>query len=128
MLMLSCFVLSDSWRPHGLCNLPGLLCPWNFPGKNTGVGYHALLQGIIHTQGSNLPVPCLLHWQAGSFFTTSTNCDAHYIRYIVLINKFSREHTGLRQYTSIFLESCESGIRKRLHWLLMRHSVWGATG
>ena len=58
MLMLSCFVLSDSWQPHGLCNLPGLLCPWNFPGKNTGVGYHALLQGIFPTQGLN---PHLLH-------------------------------------------------------------------
>ena len=35
-----------------------LLCPWDFPGKNTGVGCHALLQGIFPTQGSN---PCLLH-------------------------------------------------------------------
>ena len=34
------------------------------PGKNTGVGCHVLLQGILPTQGSNL---CLLHWQVGSF-------------------------------------------------------------
>ena len=27
--------------------------PWNFPGKNNGVGYHALLQGIFLTQGWN---------------------------------------------------------------------------
>ena len=38
-----------------------LLCQWNFPGKNTGVGCHFLLQGIFSTQGSN---PHLLHWQA----------------------------------------------------------------
>ena len=38
-----------------------LLCQWNFPGKNTGVGCHFLLQGIFPTQGSN---PHLLHWQA----------------------------------------------------------------
>ena len=31
-----------------------LLCPWDFPGKNTGVGCHFLLQGIFLTQGSNL--------------------------------------------------------------------------
>ena len=31
-----------------------LLHPWNFPGKNTGVGCHFLLQGIFPTQGSNL--------------------------------------------------------------------------
>ena len=68
------------------------------------MGGHACLQGITQTQGSNLPVLCLLHWQAGSLFTTSTKWDAHYIRYIVLINKFSRKHIGLRQYTSIFLE------------------------
>ena len=34
-----------------------LLCPRDFPAKNTGVGCHAFLQGILTTQGSNL---CLL--------------------------------------------------------------------
>ena len=29
-------------------------CPWDFPGKKTGVGCHFLLQGILATQGSNL--------------------------------------------------------------------------
>ena len=40
-----------------------LLCPWDSPGKNTGVGCHFLLQGIFLTQGWN---QCLLHWQADS--------------------------------------------------------------
>ena len=31
-----------------------LLCPWDFSDKNTGVGYHSLLQRIFPTQGSNL--------------------------------------------------------------------------
>ena len=31
-----------------------LLCPWNSPGKNTGVSCYALLQGIFPTQGLNL--------------------------------------------------------------------------
>ena len=35
----------------------------DFPGKNTGVGYHFLLQGIFPTQGSN---QCLLNWQTDS--------------------------------------------------------------
>ena len=43
-----------------------LLCPWDSPGRNTGVRYHALLQGIFPTQRSNLHLLCLLHWQAGS--------------------------------------------------------------
>ena len=32
------------------------LCPWNFPGKNTGVGSYSLFQGIFLTQGLN-PIP-----------------------------------------------------------------------
>ena len=43
-----------------------LLCSWDFPGKNTGVGCHALLQGIFLTQGSNPHLLCLLHWQVDS--------------------------------------------------------------
>ena len=31
-----------------------VICPWNSPGKNTGVGSHSLLQGIFMTQGLNL--------------------------------------------------------------------------
>ena len=31
-----------------------LFCPWNFPGKNTGVGSHSFLQGIFLTQEQNL--------------------------------------------------------------------------
>ena len=29
--------------------------------KNSGVGFHFLLQGVFPTQGSNLPLLCLLH-------------------------------------------------------------------
>ena len=40
-----------------------LLCPWDSPRKNTGLGCHALLQGIFPTQGSNSHLLHLLHWQ-----------------------------------------------------------------
>ena len=43
-----------------------LLCPWDSPGKNTGVGCHFLLQGIFPAWGSNRRLLCLLRWQAGS--------------------------------------------------------------
>ena len=45
--------LSDSLWPHGLYPAR-LLCPWNSPGKKTGVASHSLLQGIFLTQGLNL--------------------------------------------------------------------------
>ena len=43
-----------------LCD-PRHCSPWNSPGKNAGVGCHALLQGIFPTQGWNLHLLCLLH-------------------------------------------------------------------
>ena len=39
-------VVSDSLRPNGL-QPTRLLCPWDSPGKNTRVGFHALLQGTF---------------------------------------------------------------------------------
>ena len=39
------------------------LCPWNFPGKNTAVSCHFLLQGNFPTQGWNPSLLHLLHWQ-----------------------------------------------------------------
>ena len=34
-----------------------LLCPWNSPSKNTGVGNHSVLQGTFPTKGSNPSLP-----------------------------------------------------------------------
>ena len=56
MRCVSCSVVSDSLRPHRLY-ATGLLCPRDFPGKDTGMGCHFFLQGIFLSQGSN---PCLL--------------------------------------------------------------------
>ena len=56
----SCPTLCNELQPARL------LCPWDSPGKNTGVGCFALLQGIFPTQGSNPYLLCLLHWQADS--------------------------------------------------------------
>ena len=55
--MLSRSVMPNSLQPLGL-KPTRLLCPWDFPGKNTGLGCHDLLQGIFLTQRSN---PLLLH-------------------------------------------------------------------
>ena len=46
------------------CSLPGFSVHGDSPGRNTGVGCHALLQGIFPTQGSN-PGLCI----ASKFFT-----------------------------------------------------------
>ena len=48
------------------CSPPGSSVHGDSPGKNTGVGCHALPQGIFQTQGSNPGLLHLLDWQAGS--------------------------------------------------------------
>ena len=63
-------VVSDSVRPHGL-QPTSLLCPWDFPGKHTGVGCHCLLRYVckfftniccnFFTAKSNFPTVCSLY-------------------------------------------------------------------
>ena len=52
-------VVSNSLQP----------CPWDFSRKNTGVGCHFLLQGILPTEGWNPCLLLLLYWQADSLST-----------------------------------------------------------
>ena len=58
LLSISHSVLSDSLRLHGL-QLTRLLCPRDSPGKNTGVGCHALLQGDLPNTGMEPRPPTL---------------------------------------------------------------------
>ena len=55
-------VKSDSLWPHG--QPARLLCPWDLPGKNTGVGCHFLLQGSSQPRDQTL-----VSYIAGAFFT-----------------------------------------------------------
>ena len=75
-------------------SLPGFLCPWDSPGKNTWVCCHALFQGIFLTQGSNR-VFCI----ASRFFTAEpprevehSNSVSYFIRNFLFLvysrNKF----------------------------------------
>ena len=61
-LLQSCPTLCDPMDS----SLPGSSIHGASPGKYTRVGYHTLLQGIFLTQGSNLHLLFLFHWQAGS--------------------------------------------------------------
>ena len=49
-------IVFDSLWAHGR-----LLHPWDFPGMDTGMDCHFLLQGIFLTQGSNLGLPHCRH-------------------------------------------------------------------
>ena len=56
-LLFSCSVVSDSVRPHRW-QPTRLLPPWDFPGKNTGVGCHFLLQCIKVKSESEVAQSC----------------------------------------------------------------------
>ena len=62
-------------QPHGLQGAPALqesarlLCLWNFPGKNTGVGCHFFLQGNLPDPGVE-PMSLVSPALADGFFTT----------------------------------------------------------
>ena len=73
-----------------------LLGPWNFPGKNTGMGCHFLFQGIFPTRGPNLCLLYLLHWQMDSL---------------------PLHHLGSPQ--SVLLASNQGGSRAKLSWLVV---------
>ena len=60
-----------------------LHCPWDFPGKNTGVGGHFLLQEIFPTEGLDPGLLCL-PVLAGRFFTNEP-----FINYPNIALKFS---------------------------------------
>ena len=86
----SCYLVTKScltlFQHHGL-QPTRLLCPWDFPGKNTGLGCHFLLPGIFQTQRSN---PHFLCWQADSLPLSHQGAHFHY-----WLKPFSRAATDL---------------------------------
>ena len=82
----------NSLQPYGL-QPARLLYPRDFPGKNTGVACHALLQRIFLTQWSNphhFTSPVL----AGGFFTTSSKMEY----YLGIKKKKRKKECHLQQY------------------------------
>ena len=81
-----------------------LLCPWDSPGMDTGVGCHFFLQGIFPTQGSN---QCLLTSPvlAGRFFTTSDTWEAllGYSQFnsVVVVSSEQQRDSAIRIHVSI---------------------------
>ena len=68
-----CSVVSNYLQPHELQPASRLHCPWTFPGQNTGVGCHFLIQGIFLTQWSEPSSPPSAAL-TGRFFTTAPPC------------------------------------------------------
>ena len=119
----------NSLWPHGL-SPTRLLCPWDSPGKNPGVGGHALLQGIFPTQGSDpgLPhcrilyhishqgSPRILEWVVYSF-SKGTSQPRNPIRVTCIAGGF---------ITSWATREAHGIMGLYLHWETKKNSLWFA--
>ena len=93
--LFQCSVLSNSLRSCGL-QPTRLLCQWDFPGKNTGVGCHFLLQRIFPNQAQNLHLLYLLHWQADSLLLAPTSVSQP-VQSLSRVWRFATPWTAARQ-------------------------------
>ena len=101
--------------PHGL-QPARLLCPCDSPGKNTRVGCHALLQGILPTQGSNLSLLQLLYerqilycWALGKLF--------HCLLVLVFCIKLFWQQREIKSKIMFFVFFLREGGRKETFFL-----------
>ena len=108
LLLFSCQIVSSSLRSRRL--LPArLLCPWDFPGKNTEVGCHFLLQGIFPTQRLK---PHLLHWQMDSLPLNLILSPEYSLMTLKLFrSKFQKEKYNLESRKKLSLERVNNGWR-----------------
>ena len=110
--MPSCFSRVPLWSGSMGSQPATLLCPWDSPGKSTGVSCHFLLQGIFPTQGLNPHLLTSLAVASG-FFTTSAiyysyeNCltprdtPEDWIRAILTLSTIRSQLTSFIQISSL---------------------------
>ena len=89
-------------NPMG-CSPPGSSVHGDSLGKNTGVGCHALLQGIFPTQGSNLCLLHLLQWQTSSLPLVPSGEPPYSCRLtkLTVINHHNLSNYGYQRFKQI---------------------------
>ena len=116
---VSCSVVSDSFQPHGLSS-SRLLCPWNSPGMNTGVGSHSLLQGIFPTEGSNPGLPhCgrILYFLSHQGSPWQHTCTLYWCCIILgLLSYDILKHLTWYHHQTIFKRTCVPLILMPMYW------------
>ena len=114
-----CSVVSSSLWPPGL-EPARLLCPWNFPGKDTGVSFHSFLQGIFPTQGSNPSLASTV--QAGRFFSTDPPGKPCSVLLLLLLSCFSRVRLCATPQTVAHQAPPSVGLAWALEWVAVSFS------
>ena len=118
-----CSVMSNSLWSHEL-QPARLLCPWDFPGKNTGVGCHFLLQGIYLTQiksvSTALQVDSLTlgpPWKPLSPWEGYQNECVHRVVKFIKVKYFNS--------SQLWLLPVSTAISPHFGWCRMVTSIWG---
>ena len=92
---------SCAWFFVTLRTVPArLLCPWDSPTKNTGVGCHALLWGIFLTQGPNQHLLCLLPWQVASLTPAPQSANLPYSSQRLVVQSLSHAQLFVNPWTA----------------------------
>ena len=119
--MCACSVVSNSLPPHGLQH-SWLLCSWAFPGRNTGMGCHFLLQRVFLTQGLNWHFQGLLHcrWilshcHLGIPLTWIYFCF-NKLLLLLLLSLFRRVRLCATPYTAAHQAPPSLGFSRQEHW------------
>ena len=86
--------VQGSWTWGGGLGQGAATCPWDSPGKNTGMGYHALLQGIFPTQGLSPILLSLLHWHVNSLPLAPPGKPSEEMRLPKSLELFSKSQTS----------------------------------
>ena len=111
----SCLTL---WDPTD-CSFTRFLCPWDSPGKNTGVDSHFLLHGIFLTQGLNLgllhcrqTLPSEPPWKPSHVQNTP--------KFVTRLHCCLLFKTGRRLLSAVFLEKATAPHSSTLAWKIPR--------
>ena len=96
------------------------LCPWGFPGENTGVGCHFLLQGIFPTQRSNPHFLCLLHcrqilYHCATWKVTNMHIFGSWMLYII----------SIYSYLYIYMHWQDICLLSLYPFILLNSRLWG---
>ena len=92
---------------------PKGLCPWDSLGKNTGIGGHFLLQGMLPTWGWN-PQSLMSPVLAGGFFTTRATWEVRSL--LLLLSRFSRVRLCMTPQTAVHQAPPALGFFRQEHW------------
>ena len=88
-----------------------MVCPWTFPGKNTGVGCHSLLQGIFPAQGL---FQDLLHCRLILYCLSYQRLSGHFAN---LNKKYERRQISLYHLYMETLKNLHSWTQIVEYWL-----------